>query len=192
MDVQGLLAKIEDSLATAIPAAVERTFFMEPLYAILVDYIHWGYFYDGDTGAPLVVAAPLSVRRTIMNEHQHPDSVQWDAGYVSEIPGSIRLKLAVDDAFMAHCSKLYSSVDQDDVRTPTMLQRLAARLNSVNWNKVTSVTDDFIVCLQDSLGEHDCVADIESCVPRDRISLLQSRGLLWKWPRKSEPDETAK
>jgi hypothetical protein len=137
MDVQELLSNIEESLLTAIPAAVERTFFMEPLYAILIDYIHWGYAYEGVTGAPLVIAAPLSVRRTIINEHPSPDSVQWDAGYVSEISGSIRLKLAMDNVFMARCSQLYSSVDQDDVRTPEMLLRLAARLNSVDWRKIT-------------------------------------------------------
>jgi hypothetical protein len=183
MDTDQLLSNIEDALVADIPVALGNTFLMEPLYAILIDYFHWLFTpaFDLDTSPPLVVAAPLSVRRVIMNGHEFPDCVQWDAGYVDEIDGSIRLQLPPDGMAAAHCAELYRSFDEDDERPGPMLQRVAARLNSVDWRAITNVTDDFIVCLQDSHGEHDNQKDIDACVPPERVSLLRSRNLLWNW-----------
>ena len=182
MDTEQLLSNIEDALVADIPAAVGNTFFMEPLYAILIDYFHWTFMptLDLEASPPLVVAAPVSVRRAIVDGHKYADCVQWDAGYVVEIDGSIRLQLP-RDGMAANCSDFYRNIDEDDERPGPMLQRVAARLNSVNWHSITSVTDDFIVCLQDSHGEHDNQKDIDACVPPDRISLLRSRKLLWSW-----------
>ena len=190
MNPQRLLNNIEEVLAAAIPAAVANTFLMEPLYAILMDHFHWEYTptLDLDTSPPLVVAAPVSVRSTILNEHDYPDCVQWDAGYVAEIDGSISLQLPLDGEAMALCSDLYTSIDEDDVRPGQMLQRVAARLNSINWYDITNITDDFIVCLQDSHGAHDNQQDIDVCVPPDRIALLQSRELLWRWSSAPETE----
>lgn len=183
MNTQQLLNRIEDALVTAIPAAVGDTFLMEPLYAILIDYFHWAFLPTGDLDAspPLVVAAPVSLRHLILNDQPDSECVQWDAGYVVELDGSIPLHLPLGDVEMADCADLYSSVDEDDERPGEMLQRVTARLNAFDWHSVTNVTDDFVVCLQDSHGEHDNQNDIDVCVPRDRISLLQSRGLLWNW-----------
>ena len=183
MDIEQLLGSIEDALVADIPTAVGNTFFMDPLYAVLIDYFHWSFTptLDLETSPPLVVAAPISVRRGILNGHEYADCVQWDAGYVAEIDGSIRLQLPREGKAAAHCSDLYRNIDEDDDRPGPMLQRVAARLNSVNWRSITNVTDDFIVCLQDSQGEHDNQKDMDACVPPDRISLLRSRKLLWSW-----------
>ena len=183
MDIERLLGSLEDALVVEIPTVVGKTFFMEPLYAILIDYFHWSFTptLDLETSPPLIIAAPLSVRRAILDGHEYADCVQWDAGYVAEIDDSVRIQLPRPGKAAAHCSEFYHNIDEDDERPGPMLQRVAARLNSVNWRSITKVTDDFIVCLQDSHGGHDNQEDIDACVPPDRISLLRSRNLLWRW-----------
>ena len=183
MDTEQLLGRIEDSLVSEIPTAVGNTFLMEPLYAVLIDYFHWSFTptLDLESSPPLIIATPLSVRRAILDGHDYADCVQWDAGYVAEIDESVRIQLPRDGKAAARCLEVYDNIDEDDERPGSMLQRVAARLNSVNWRSITNVTDDFIVCLQDSHGEHDNQKDIDACVPPDRISLLRSRKLLWTW-----------
>jgi hypothetical protein len=185
MDVPSILDNIENSLVAEIPAAVGKIFVMEPLYAILIDYFHWAFVppdFELSTSPPLVIAAPVSVRRRIMDGHDCPDSVQWDAGYIAEeASGSIPLRFPPDGELSVHCSALYQNIDEGDERPGEMLRRAGARLNAVDWHALASITDDFIVCVQDSHGEHDNQQDIEACVPADRIALLQSRDLLWRW-----------
>lgn len=184
MKKEQLLSRMEDSLVAEIPIAAANTFFMEPLYAILIDYFQWGVSpptFELDTSPPLIVAAPVTVRNTIQSGHEYPDCVQWDAGYVIEIEGSIPLQLPGDGAAAAWCREFFSTFDEDNEQQGPMLQRVAARLNAVNWHSITGVTDDFIVCLQDSAGQHDNQKDIDACVPPDRISLLRSRNHLGNW-----------
>ena len=185
MDTQKLLSSVEDALVTEIADAVGKMFFMEPLYAILIDYFHWTYLptptCDLDTRPPLVVAAPISVRREIIDGHDYADAVQWDAYYVAEVDGSVKLQLSTDGEASVLCRDVYGSFDEGDESLGTMLQRVAARLNACNWRSITNVTDDFVVCLQDGHGEHDNEKDIDACIPPDKVSLLRSRKLLWSW-----------
>lgn len=61
-----------------------------------------------------------------------------------------------------------------------MVQRVAAKLNTLDWSTIAPVTDDFVVFPAD--GSHtvgDDFEDMQASVPAERLKLLKSRKL-WK------------
>jgi hypothetical protein len=116
-------------------------------------------------------------------------SIEFDIGDLSE-------RETPSKAFMAKAYE-YMSMDRNErnaagltddalVMSRLIAQRLSWHLNQLNWQKVCSVTDDFIVYAQNGTDYGcDCYEDIVASVPGQKLELLRQRGFMGQGDRYS-------
>lgn len=175
------LEQIEKLLAAAIPRAVKAAKITEPVYCLRI-------WYNGTDSAedavPWLMLVKESTRKKFQVQHgeQAPDYI-WGADEVT-LPG---LACNVDIA-SKQLAGLYRTwydwlcdVEDDEALQPfrEMIQRVAKKLNTLRWQELAPVTDDFVVFAAD--GSHtfcDDQGELLASISQKQYTLLQKRRLL--------------
>lgn len=189
---KGMLMKTLDDLVPllvdAIPQAIASLKLKKPICIVRI------YFYD--THAPCTylslrtVSADCRAQVLASKGRDAPFSI-WSSG---EECGDGNIDLPADPPASKTDKKIASLFEQayellcEDEDEPsesmvafrTMLRKVAAKLNALDWKKFCPVTDDFVVVPADGsmhFGGEDYEDMVES-IPRKRLELLRSRGFL--------------
>jgi hypothetical protein len=177
-----LLAQIEALLVAQIPTRVQARAITEPVYCLRIWY--HGTDTDGNR-VPSLMLVKEATRQKLLREKGRPalDYI-WFADELTEPGGSYSTEM--EDAKLARlCRQWYRRIpedlDEEEQLRPIreMTQRVAARLNRLDWRALIPATEDFVVYPADSSHTFcDDYGDMKASVPADRIALLRSLGLL--------------
>jgi hypothetical protein len=178
-----MLQQIEDLLVAAIPERVRTLGIKEPVYCLRIWY--HGTDTEGDR-VPSLLLVKESVRRKLIAEKGKPgldyiwvaDELTYpDWMYSAEIEDPRIARLC-----WKWCSRrLPEDIEEEEELGPmrATVQRVAARLNQLDWGQYTQATDDFVIFPADSSHTFcDDYGDMIASVPAPGIELLRSRDLL--------------
>lgn len=170
MDTQAASKEIEDLLFALIPRRVGELRISVPVYCLMVRYYSGSEY--GDAVPSLELPAD-SLRRRIQKEKGEKAPYFFWSQF--ELP---------------HCSEVFTATINDptllakvrlnpDLANRSLAQRVALRLNALNWSQVTSVTDDFVVIAADETQEFgDTFGDIKASIGEERLANLRARKLI--------------
>ena len=179
--IDGVLLKIEALLVSNIPKVVKAANLREPVYCLRI----WYNGTDSDeTAVPWLMLVKESTRKSFISKHGKKALYYiWAADEATSTGQSFDVQIANNELV-----ELYGvwydhlcDLDDDEELQPfrEMTQRVAAKLNTLDWAAIVPATDDFVVFPAD--GSHtfcDDLGDLNASVPAERLNLLRSRNLL--------------
>jgi len=169
-----LAAAIQEAMLKKIPELVKQAALDEPLYALLLCYTQEDF---AAAWPPFLVWGRQSWREQTTQER----------GYYLWAPDEIRgnstaheLWLDCDDEIAGLClrHKDLMSDKENYASGKKVLLEVAKQLNTLDWQAITPVTDDFVVVVADNSGEVDPLKDMKTCLAPERLALLKKRGWL--------------
>lgn len=164
---------IEELLLQRIPDVLKSASTIDPLYCVFIVYCSSGW-----TLRPTLCLAKEADRKQFdLGEGEFDTERMW---FPSELPDATWLDL--DDPTLAERWNLFYQLmgtAEDFEHCPRMLQRVALRLNGMDWNGIFRHTDDFVFTASDTENEIDYRDDLKNSIPLALQALLQKRGL---WP----------
>ncbi len=179
--IEGVLLKIEALLVSHIPNVVKAARLREPVYCLRI----WYNGTDSDeTAVPWLMLVKESTRKSFILEHRKEAPYYiWCADEATNAGQSFNVQ--IDNAELVKQYGLWydylCDLDDDEELQPfrEMIQRVSAKLNTLDWAAIVPATDDFVVFPAD--GSHtfcDDLGDLNASAPENRLSLLRSRNLL--------------
>lgn len=179
--IDGVLLKIEALLVSNIPKAIKAAKLREPVYCLRI----WYNGTDSDeTAVPWLMLVKESTRKSFKLEHGNEAPYYiWAADEATNADQSFNIQIDNDELVKQYglWHDHLCDVDDDEELQPfrEMTQRVAAKLNTLDWATIVPATDDFVVFPAD--GSHtfcDDLGDLHASVPEKRLNLLRSRNLL--------------
>jgi hypothetical protein len=184
--IDGILLKIEALLVSHIPKVVKAAKLREPVYCLRI-------WYNGtdslETAVPWLMLVKESTRKSFIRKHgKKAPYYIWcaDEATNDESTNTVQsFNVQIDNEELVKQYGLWyehlCDLDDDEELQPfrEMSQRVAAKLNTLDWSAIVPVTDDFVVFPAD--GSHtfcDDLGDLNASVPEERLNLLRSRNLL--------------
>lgn len=175
------LAAVEERLVELIPQRVKTLGLRDPVYCLRIWY--YGTDVGGDRVPTLTLVPDAARRRVLAEKGDKAPHYLWCA---DELCIGRRRDAVINDSTVAVlCRTWYAHLSDGVPETEQlrpmrkMVQRVAARLNHVDWSAHAPVTDDFVVFPADA--SHTYCADYQemlASVPAGRIELLRSRRML--------------
>lgn len=184
-------APLESRLVEAMPALVQGLKITKPIFCLRL------YFYD--THAPekdygfqiRVLTEPLreQLRKKSPLAANLADNL-WcpQSGAANGTPsaknGLYAATMSGNRDITQLCAEIYQRLCQSENQNMPLLRQLARRvckkLNALNWENITPVTDDFVAFPADGSGfwGDEFEADLVASVPAARVKVLRSRGFL--------------
>ena len=179
--IDGVLLKIEALLVSNIPKVVKAAKLREPVYCLRI-------WYNGsdslETAVPWLMLVKESTRKSFIRKHgKKAPYYIWCADEATNTDQSFNVEIANDELVKQYgvWYEHLCDLDDDEELQPfrEMTQRVAAKLNTLDWAAIVPATDDFVVFPAD--GSHtfcDDLGDLNASVPEERLKLLRSRNLL--------------
>jgi hypothetical protein len=178
------LAPLETLLSAAIPKVVAKAKVEEPVYCMRI----WYNGTDSDEDAvPYLMLVKESTRKQMLAQHgKKAPYYIWCADELTSPGQAVEIYIPhkqiqkVYRVWYAHLCE----VDEQEAELQLfreMIQRVALKLNSLNWQELAPVTDDFVVFPAD--GSHnfmDDFGDLSASVTPERLRLLRARNLIGK------------
>jgi hypothetical protein len=178
-----LLIEAEEMLVKQTPPLVQSIGIREPVYCLRI----WYYGSDVvDDRVPDVMLPKESVRaHALAHRGETAPTYIWGADELLDNDLSYRARFQ-DRTLCSLFDRWFKLIDRELPEGPDellplqkMTQRIATRLNGLDWKQYAKVTDDFIVFAAD--GSHnycDDYAEMVASVPAQTIALLRSQRML--------------
>ncbi len=179
--IDGVLSKIEALLVSSIPKVVKAAKLREPVYCLRI----WYNGTDSDeTAVPWLMLVKESTRKSFIQKHRKEAPYYiWSADEATNAGQSFNVQIDNDELVKQYgiWYDYLCELEEDEELQPfrEMIQRVSAKLNTLDWATIVPTTDDFVVFPAD--GSHtfcDDLGDLSASVPEKRLSLLRSRNLL--------------
>jgi hypothetical protein len=176
-----ILKELENLLVQFIPQAVQSRDVAEPVYCLRI----WFYGTDsiGDLHPSLVLKKESARRRVIAEKGVEAPYYLWCADELTTDRDELGVPLKVK-RISELCVRFYEQLrggQSDEEQLQPMreaIQRVAARLNVLDWRDLTKATDDFVVIPADGAHIFNGFEDMTASVSAQRIADFQKRGLL--------------
>lgn len=169
------LVRIEATLIEAIPEVVRSLQLRDPAYCVFLLYE------DGSsedvTPTLLVGLKPLL---DACNERNRQSDAWYPHQALSEpFPGTpfpqAKLDMVADDTMVTYSFEIFEPEDicDDPAMYREMLCRVARKLNQMDWNSITPVTDQFFVFVSDFSSQR-LFEDLPHCVSPTQLANLRT------------------
>jgi hypothetical protein len=176
-------AKLVPLLVEAVPRAVQKACYSEPVYCLRVYYDSIDMPEEG-YATRLRLINEESRARVLASKGSSAPYYLWCADETDSTKEHGPNILLDDDPKIAKlCGQIYERLcDDEEENLPLLrgaIQEVCRALNRLDWRPYCQATDDFVVFPAD--GSHtfyDDYGDLVASVPVERVELLHSRGML--------------
>lgn len=177
-----VLADIEQRLLPLIPLKVRSLQIDQPVYCLRIWY-HGTDTLDDDCSPSLMLVTEAARKKLLAERGESGMRAIWFADELTYPEWTFEREIEEPDVAKL-CKRWYRRISGDEEREALapfrqMVQRLAAKLNRLDWRNFTQATDDFVVFPADSSHVFcDDYGDMKASVPQDKLNHLLTRKLL--------------
>ncbi|HXT57298.1 MAG TPA: hypothetical protein VN699_01635 [Pirellulales bacterium] len=186
MTARQILNCLEERLATAVPLRVRAMEIIEPVYCLRIWYFGTDVLPEGRTPS-LMLAKEAWWQQMLAEKGEKAPYYIWCADEIVNAKGMAYSAEITDSTVTEMVAEWYDELpdrdlpdDNDLVPLQRMVQRVAAKLNQVDWSKYAAVTDDFVVVAADGshIGVGGDYGEMLASVSPERLDRFRSRQLL--------------
>jgi hypothetical protein len=188
MNADEILARLEELLPVLIPRVVKRLQIKTPIYSLRIIFYGTDVMPE-DRSTSLLLVKEAYRQSVLQTRGDMVPTYLWSTGEFDSLDGELGpIRANITDPEVASLVGAWFDA-QPETELPSdgdlepfhqMLQRVARKLNGLDWRPAAPVTEDFTVLPTDAtfslgVGDYD---EMVACLPAKRIEEFRERGLL--------------